>query len=221
MRSRKIRTWGGSLALGSLAMGGLLFWALASQAQAPATADLCIPPVVSFCYVMVRIQATGAGPLGDGTWFPSLTFSNGASAGAIWHDSTDQHKLLQVFFGPDGVTPTSEVLQDFTAQLQWNYNYQTGACTQSALSLSEAPVCIANGATELGSEAEDNGHWDIYTATTSPGHFVYANMEQNSLSKPFYVLWRDGANSAEMRIINFSAAPIPPSQFNLPANCGS
>ncbi len=51
MRSRKILTWRGSLALGSL-----LFLPLASQAQVQAT-DLCLPPVHKFWFVMVRIPA--------------------------------------------------------------------------------------------------------------------------------------------------------------------
>ena len=55
MRSRKILTWGGSLALGSL-----LFWAMASQAQ-DQQLTLALPPVVNFWFVMVRIPATGGG----------------------------------------------------------------------------------------------------------------------------------------------------------------
>jgi hypothetical protein len=205
MRSRKILTWGGSLAL-----GGLLFLTLASQARA---ITLCLPPVHTTWFVTVRIPATGAGPLGDGTVYPGLTFPNGAQSGVFYVDQT-QHKLELVFYGPDGITPASAVWQDFTAQVQYNYNYQTEVCTKSDLNLSETPICIAQNVTEVASFS----HSDFYVAT-SPGHSVEASMEQNSLSKPLFFLRRDGTNTAEMRFFNFSAAPIPAAQFDLPANC--
>jgi hypothetical protein len=207
MRSRKILTWGGSLAL-----GGLLFLTLASQARA---INLCLPPVHTTWFVTVRIPATGAGPLGDGTVYPGLTFPNGAQSGVFYVDQT-QHKLELVFYGPDGITPASAVWQDFTAQVQYNYNYQTEVCTKSDWNLSETPICIAQNATQLGNYPP---HGDFYTATISPGHFVEAVMQQNSLSKPILFLRHDGNNTSEMRFYNFETAPIPSSQFNLPANC--
>ncbi len=93
MRTGKILPWWG----GALALGGLLFWG-PSQARMQA-ADLCLPPVHQFRFVVVRIPATGAGPLGDGTVYAGLTFPNGAQAGQIYQDQT-QHKLKLVILGP-------------------------------------------------------------------------------------------------------------------------
>jgi hypothetical protein len=209
MRTGKILTWRVSLALGSL-----LFLTLASQAQEQAT-DLCLPPVHTTWFVTVRIPATGTGPLGDGTLYPGVTFPNGAQSGVYYVDQT-QHKLKIVFYGPDGVTPVSGIWQDFNlnAQVQYNYDYQTGVCTKSNLTISETPICIAQNVTEVASFSRS----DFYVAT-SPGHSVEASMEENSLSKPLFFLRRDGTNTAEMRFYNFTSAPIPPAQFDLPANC--
>ncbi len=210
MRSRKILTWGGSLALGSL-----LFWAMASQAQ-DQQLTLALPPVVNFWFVMVRIPATGAGPVGDGTLFAGLTFPNGASSGAYFQDQTVHNREL-VFFGPDGVTPTSAVWQFFGSQQQYNYNYQTEVCTESDFNLTEYHLTIPN-ATLLATINTDN-RWQLYGATTSPGHFVEAGVELNSLSKPGFFLWRDGTNTADMRIFKMQFAPIPSTQWTLPASC--
>lgn len=207
MRSRKILGWGRSLAL-----GGLLSLALGSEAQVQAT-DLCLPPVHTTWFVMVRIPAIGAEPISFGSLFPGLTFPNGAQSGVYYTDQT-QHKLELLFYGPDGVTPASAIWQDFIAKEQYNYDYQTKTCTTSALKVSESQVCIAQNATQLGTFSDA----DLYVAT-SPGQSVEASMLHNSLSKPIFFLRRDGTNTFEMRFFNFLTTPIPPSQFTLPAEC--
>jgi hypothetical protein len=202
-------TWGGSLAV-----GGLLLLVLAGLAQVQA-ADLCIPPVCSFSFVLVRIPATGAGPLNGGALFPGITFPNGAQSGSLYIDQ-GQHKQELIIFGPDGVTPALAVWEDFSAHVQFNYNYKTNVCTESDFNLTETPFCLAYNATELGTYPP---HWDFYVAAPTPGNSVEAGMQQNSLSKPGFVRWRDGANTGEMRFYNFSTSPIPPTQFAVPANC--
>jgi hypothetical protein len=213
MRRGKTLAWGGSLALGVL-----LFLALANQPLAHAT-DLCLPPVHQYRFVVARVPATGPGPLGDGTVYPGLTFPNGAQAGQIYQDQS-QHKLNLVIFGPDGLTPASAIWQDFTAHVQYNYNYQTQACVKSAFKVTEGQTCIARNATEMESFAyEFDFHVDSYVAATSPGHSVEAWMEQNSTSKPVFSLRRDGTNTTQIRFYNFRTSPIDPSQFIPPASC--
>ncbi len=164
---------------------------------------------------MVRIPAIAAGPTSFSSFFPGLTFPNGAQSGVYYVDQT-QHKLELVFYGPDGVTPASAVWRDYTAQLQYNYDYQTGTCTTSALNLPETQICIALNATELGTFSNA----DLYAATSpSSIQSVEASMVQNSLSKPLFFLRRDGNNTFEMRFFNFLTNPIPPEQFDLPTNC--
>jgi hypothetical protein len=208
MTGTKTLTWGCSLAL-----GGLLFCALASQA--PAQTPPNEPSDFSAWFVMVRIPATGAGPVGDGTMFPGLTFLNGAQSGAIFVDYTNKRTALG-YFGPDGVTTTSKVWQFFDKLVQYNYNDQSEACTKSDLNLTITPAFNwVHTATLLASSTDTN----IWGSTTSPGHLVELGVGRNSSQKPSFLLWRDGTLTAEMRFLIFTSGQPDASVFTLPLAC--
>lgn len=217
MRTGKILPWWG----GPLAVGGLLLLVLGSLAQGQAPVPLCLPKIHQFRFVMVRRPATGAGPIGDGTVFPGLIFPNGASSGAFFEDLNAQ-KLKLVIFGPDGVTPATAVWQFFGANppAQYNYNYKTGVCTKSALSVTQTPGCFAQNATLVESSSYAiNFRSDFYVEATSPGHSVEAGLEAGTTSKPLFFLRRDGTNTTQMWFYNLTEVPIDPSQFTPPASC--
>ena len=167
MRRKKAFPWTGSLALGCF-----LFWTLAGNAQAPVE-TFSFPPVCNFWFVMVRIPATAAGPVGDGGSFPGLTFLNGAQSGAIFSDAIAQNREL-LYFGPDGHTPKSAVWQFFGPEVQYNYTYQTETCAKSALTSALAPLLVIPNATPLA------------------GFPLWYPLRCDDFSRPFCRIWSAG-----------------------------